>query len=91
MRDELLIFSMRAVMASNADKRAHREVQESRGDDGVQNKTAVKRSGLPTGAELPEIFCKEKREDAEKQSSHFQPQHAGGMRKGLPDGVAEAA
>lgn len=48
-------------------------------------------AGLPVGAELPEIAGEEEGEEAEEEAGDFEPEHAGGVREGSPDGETESA
>lgn len=45
----------------------------------------------PACAETPGIIPEEKGEKTEEKAGDFEPEHTGGMGKGLPDGKAEAA
>ena len=78
-------------MACCAEERADGEIGEDEGDDRVEDEAVVRGTGLPVGAELPEVAGEEECEEGEEEACNFKPEHAGGVGEGSPDGEAEAA
>ena len=78
-------------MVCDAEEGTDGEVEEDGGDDGVEDEAVVGWTGEPACAEPPEVSGEEEGEDGEEEAGHFEPEGAGGVGEGFPDGEAEVS